>query len=82
MKTVLEWYASELEMLILKHNFKKISRVEFVKAKKDLFTKAKQMESDCFVEKIILKDGYRACCGKEMTDDIADKYLKEIWLKN
>lgn len=35
----------------------------------------------CFVEKVILKDGYRACCGKEMTDDEAEKYCKDVWLK-
>ena len=42
---------------------------------------AKQMEKNCFVEKIILKDGYRACCGKEMTEDAAEKYCKDVWLK-
>ena len=41
----------------------------------------KQMEKNCFVEKIILKDGYRACCGKEMTEDAAEKYCKDVWLK-
>jgi len=38
-------------------------------------------KTDCFLEKIILKDGYRACCGKEMTEDAAEKYCKDVWLK-
>ena len=42
----------------------------------------RQLSKDCFVEKIILKDGYRACCGKEMTDDSAEKYCKDVWLKS
>ena len=46
----------------------------FIETEK-IFTK------DCFVEKVILKDGYRACCGKEMTDDTAEKYCKDVWLK-
>lgn len=36
----------------------------------------------CFIEKVILKDGYRACCGKEITDESANKYCKYVWLKN
>ena len=42
----------------------------------------RQLSKDCFVEKVILKDGYRACCGKEMTDDAAEKYCKDVWLKS
>ena len=41
----------------------------------------RQLTKNCFVEKVILKDGYRACCGKEMTDDAAEKYCKDVWLK-
>jgi hypothetical protein len=41
----------------------------------------KTLSKDCFVEKIILKDGYRACCGKEMTEDAAEQYCKDVWLK-
>ena len=35
----------------------------------------------CFIEKVILKDGYRSCCGKEMNDNTAEKYCRDIWLK-
>lgn len=43
--------------------------------------KESPLMDDCFAEKIILKDGYRACCGKEMTDEAAEKYCKDVWLK-
>lgn len=45
------------------------------------FIKRSHLSKDCFIEKVILKDGYRACCGKEMTDNVAEKYCKDVWLK-
>ena len=60
---------AEIPLLELKTNIQKYA------LKEGILTK------DCFVEKIILKDGYRACCGKEMTDDAAEKYCKDVWLK-
>ncbi len=45
------------------------------------FIKRSQLSKDCFIEKVILKDGYRACCGKEMSDNVAEKYCKDVWLK-
>jgi len=81
MKTALDWYSQELDILIIKLGFKSISKVEYLKEKKELLIKAKEMEKNCFVEKIILKDGYRACCGKEITEDAAEQYCKDVWLK-
>jgi len=48
----------------------------------DFIETEKTLSENCFVEKVILKDGYRACCGKEMTDEAAEKYCKDIWLKS
>lgn len=73
MKTALEWYSSELEMLILKHNFKKISRVEFVKAKKELFIKAKEWEE------IQLSQAFYAPIDIETPKNFED-YYKEKYL--
>ena len=47
----------------------------------DFIETEKTLSENCFAEKVILKDGYRACCGKEMTDDAAEKYCKDVWLK-
>lgn len=47
----------------------------------EIIDKKSHLSKDSFIKKVILKDGYRACCGKEMTDDTAEKYCKDVWLK-
>lgn len=76
MKTALDWFIEKLEeeQLIFNHGL-----VE--RWKQQAKEMEKQLTKDCFLEKIIIKDGYRACCGKEMTEDVAEKYCKDVWLK-
>lgn len=76
MKTAVQWLIEKLEEEKLIFNHSLVERW-----KQQALEMEKNQSKDCFVEKVILKDGYRACCGKEMTDDAAEKYCKDVWLK-
>lgn len=76
MKTAVQWLMEKLEEEELIFNHGLVERW-----KQQALEMEKNQSKDCFVEKVILKDGYRACCGKEMTDDAAEKYCKDVWLK-
>lgn len=65
-----------------KHHKYLVKELELAESMLDeIIDKKSDLSKDCFIEKVILKDGYRACCGKEMTDNIAEKYCKDVWLK-
>lgn len=76
MKTAVQWLIEKLEEEKLIFNHSLVERW-----KQQALEMETNQSKDCFVEKVILKDGYRACCGKEMTDDAAEKYCKDVWLK-
>ena len=84
MKTAVEWLIEQILEIPLDDSTNAAHLKKCVN-KVSVFEKALEMEKkqskDCFVEKVILKDGDRACCGKEMTDEAAEKYCKEVWLK-
>lgn len=66
-----------------KHHKYLVKELELAESMLDeIIDKKSHLSKDCFIEKVILKDGYRACCGKEMTDEAAEKYCKDIWLKS
>lgn len=81
-------FDSQQTLVILKnsegHTFEFNPNTKFGEELFDFLTLSEKnniLTETCFVEKIILKDGYRACCGKEMTDDAAEEYCKDVWLK-
>ena len=84
MKTPVEWLIEQILEIPLDDSTNAAHLKKYVN-KVTIFEKALQMEKElskgCFVEKVILKDGYRACCGKEMSDDATEKYCKDVWLK-
>ena len=79
MKTPVQWLIEQILEMPLDDATNAAHLKKYVN-KVTVFEKALEMEKglskDCFI------DGYRACCGKEMTDDAAEKYFKDVWLKN